>query len=87
MAIEMISWPISTNVAWPEYWTHDRLHARRMRIWPSNWARSFHETFELTTYINWVTSWENLLSGIYDQVRFKPACSATEASQSKQIWA
>ena len=30
--------------------------------------------------IKWTTSCEHLSSGIFDQVRFKPACSATEAS-------
>ena len=30
--------------------------------------------------IKWATSRENLSSGIFDQVRFKPAESATEAS-------
>ena len=29
---------------------------------------------------NWATSCENVSSGIFDQVRFKPVCSATEAS-------
>ena len=28
----------------------------------------------------WATSRENVSSGIFDQVRFKPACSATQAS-------
>ena len=28
----------------------------------------------------WATSRENILSGIFDQLKFKPACSATEAS-------
>ena len=28
----------------------------------------------------WATSRENVSSGIFDKVRFKPACSATEAS-------
>ena len=28
----------------------------------------------------WVMSRENVSSGIFDQVRFKPVCSATEAS-------
>ena len=28
----------------------------------------------------WATSHENVSSEIFDQVRFKPACSATEAS-------
>ena len=32
--------------------------------------------------VNWATSRENLSSEIFDQVRFKPACSATEASKS-----
>ena len=30
--------------------------------------------------LNWATSRENVSSGIFDQVRFKPVCSATEAS-------
>ena len=30
--------------------------------------------------IIWATSRENVSSGIFDQVRFKPACSATEVS-------
>ena len=30
----------------------------------------------------WATSPENVFSGIFDQVRFKPACSTTEASQN-----
>ena len=28
----------------------------------------------------WATSWKHLYSGVCDQVRLKPACSATEAS-------
>ena len=32
--------------------------------------------------INWTTLRENLSSGIFDQVRIKPACSATEATCS-----
>ena len=31
-------------------------------------------------HIIWATSHENVSSGIFDQVRFKPACSAAEAS-------
>ena len=30
--------------------------------------------------IKWATSRENVSSEIFDKVRFKPACSATEAS-------
>ena len=30
--------------------------------------------------IIWATSRENVSTGIFDQVRFKPACSATETS-------
>ena len=35
--------------------------------------------------INWATSRKNVSSGIFDQVRFKPACSTTETSQSLEI--
>ena len=34
----------------------------------------------LTYTTIWATSRENVSSGIFDQVRFKPACSATETS-------
>ena len=30
--------------------------------------------------MKWATSWENLSSGVWDQVRLKPACSAAETS-------
>ena len=28
----------------------------------------------------WATPWENVSSGVSDQLRLKPACAATEAS-------
>ena len=31
-------------------------------------------------FFKWATSRENVFSAIFDQVRFKPACLATEAS-------
>ena len=40
-------------------------------------------------HCNWATSRENVPSGIFKQVRFKPACSATEASRNLEtldIW-
>ena len=33
----------------------------------------------------WASSWENVSSGVSDQVRLKPACSATEASMRFEI--
>ena len=54
-----------------------------------NWLRPFqdHDTIydmrsSLTSVvkIKWATSRENVSSGIFDQVTFKPACSAREAS-------
>ena len=30
--------------------------------------------------IKWATPWENVYSGVSDQARHKPACTATEAS-------
>ena len=33
-------------------------------------------------FMKWATSRENLSSGIFNQVRFKSACSATEASEN-----
>ena len=35
--------------------------------------------------LTWATSWENLSSGVCDQVRLKPICSATEASKRLEI--
>ena len=35
---------------------------------------------------NWASSWENMSSGVSDQVRLKLACSATEASNRLEIW-
>ena len=35
--------------------------------------------------INWASSWENVSSGVSDQVRLKLACSATEASKRLEI--
>ena len=37
-------------------------------------------TFSSLHLVNWATLCENVSSGIFDQVTFKPACSATEAS-------
>ena len=34
---------------------------------------------ELQEY-DWAAPWENVSSGVSDQVRLKPACTATEAS-------
>ena len=34
----------------------------------------------------WAISHENMSSGIFDQVRFKPACSATETSKNLECW-
>ena len=36
--------------------------------------------------IRWPTSWENLSLDVFNQVRLKPACSATEASKCVEIW-
>ena len=36
--------------------------------------------------INWATSRENVSSGIFNQVRFKPACSATETARLLKLW-
>ena len=51
------------------------------------YSLSLHET-GLQSYkldINCATSWENLSSGVCDQVRLKQVCSATEASWSLEI--
>ena len=50
----------------------------------TNWEKTkgicewFFSVFNQTN--NWATSHENVSSEIFDQVRFKPACSATKAS-------
>ena len=46
--------------------------------------REVWSEFSLSDYcyseIIWASSWENLTSGVSDQVRLKLACAATEAS-------
>ena len=37
-------------------------------------------SYNCMIHINWTSSHENVSSGIFDQVRFKPACSTTETS-------
>ena len=37
-------------------------------------------TKPLSSIYKWASSWENVSSGVSDQVRLKPACSAIEAS-------
>ena len=39
----------------------------------------------LCSLLYWASSWENVSSGVSDQVRLKPACSATEASMKFEI--
>ena len=34
----------------------------------------------MTNSYKWATTWQNLSSGVFDQARHKPACTATEAS-------
>ena len=43
-------------------------------------ARLLDWKWPLLHYDNWGTPRENVSSGIFEKVRFKPACSATEAS-------
>ena len=35
---------------------------------------------QISEVTNWATSRKNVSSGIFEQVRFKPACTATETS-------
>ena len=48
-----------------------------LRFCPGNYEKN-GRLYICTQY--WATSRENMSSGNFDQVRFKPACSATEAS-------
>ena len=44
------------------------------------WIWKWWKRFLLSTGLNWATTWENVSSGVCDQVRLKLACSATEAT-------
>ena len=49
------------------------------QCWP--WSGS-HCLLHVTLTRIWASSWENVSSGVCDQVRLKPACSDTEESYS-----
>ena len=59
----------------------------QIRLTRPKWMTQKHTTTLISvirlpsqSVINWATSRENVSSGIFKQVRFKPACLATEAS-------
>ena len=43
----------------------------------TDWCRAW---ITCITFDKWATSRENVSSGVFDQIRLKPACSATETS-------
>ena len=54
----------------------------RGQLFPSRWPTGYS-----ANQSKWATTQQNVSSGVSDQARHKPACAATEASQSLEILA
>ena len=56
--------------------------------WPSLLSRYLDRCSSISAYSatsKWATTWQNVSSGVSDQARLEPACTATEAGHSNEI--
>ena len=74
---------VSSFLKLENYWACSNIHETLFGIqWPALIKICFDKvsSYDVSSNTIWATSHENVSSGIFDYVTFKPACSAFEAS-------